>query len=406
MIAAPRGLTTEAGGYFYRALRRDGTVETGVLDAATAADAFATLTTRGLLPVDVRFEVHSRDRRASISTRDLALGLRILADLVESGLPIARSLHTLEGLAPGSWRQALPQVRQSVREGKSLASAFESAPIAIPALVVGITQAGEASGHIGPAIRRAAELMEQSAATRASIRAALAYPMVLAVAGVASVGVLIGIVLPRFTVMLADLDRGLPPATRLLLGVVAAVRGMLLPGVIILVLGAVTWMAWVATEKGRERWHAWLLDLPLIGTVRRSSATARVALSLSMLLESGVPISDAMHHAAKASGDASLERRLLKARVGISTGTSIATALDEADAATPTAVRLVRAGEVSGRLSVMLAHVGKIEHEQSDRIVKSAVRLLEPTLVLTFALIVALVAAALLQAVYSVRPVA
>jgi type II secretory pathway component PulF len=111
-----------------------------------------------------------------------------------------------------------------------------------------------------------------------------------------------------------------------------------------------------------------------------------------------------MRHAALASGDAELEARLLDARARVIGGQPLSLALETSRAATVTTIRLARAGEESGRLGSMLAHAARIEQKRVDTIVRTAVRMLEPILLLTFASIVALVAAALLQAIYSVRP--
>jgi len=129
-----------------------------------------------------------------------------------------------------------------------------------------------------------------------------------------------------------------------------------------------------------------------------------MAHSLSALLESGVSIATALTLSARATGDAQIAARLLVARDKIVSGDALSHALQESRAATLTAVRLVRAGEESGRVTSMLTHAARIEQQRADRIVRTAVRMLEPILLLIFASMVALVAAALLQAIYSVRP--
>jgi type II secretory pathway component PulF len=117
-----------------------------------------------------------------------------------------------------------------------------------------------------------------------------------------------------------------------------------------------------------------------------------------------VPVSTALIHGARASGDAALSARILVAREAVVVGQGIARALSAAHAMTPTAIRLVQAGEETGRLAHMLAHAATLEREQAERKLHAAVRLLEPGMILVFGGIVAVVAAALLQAIYSVRP--
>lgn len=390
--------------FAFRAAAANGRVESGVVDAETSEGARAVLATRGLYVLTLAARGSRRARREPISAADLALGLRILGDLLEAGLPIGRALHAFEALAPKGWRAALPSIRQSVREGQGLAGALHDAPIEIPALVIGIAQAGEAGGGIAPAVRRAADLTDSTAETQAAIRAALAYPAVVGLAGLLAITVLITVVLPRFAKILGDLGQALPTSTRIVIALSTNARALLIPAVVIGIAAFAAWRARTGTAVGRRRWHGLLLATPLVGMVRRSAATARMAHALSALLESGVSIAAALVLSARATADAELEIRVLEARARVTTGESLSHALEVTGAATPAAVRLIRAGEESGRLASMLSHAARIEQQRADRIVRAAVRLLEPALLLAFASVVALVAAALLQAIYSVRP--
>jgi type II secretory pathway component PulF len=183
-----------------------------------------------------------------------------------------------------------------------------------------------------------------------------------------------------------------------------AAHAMFVPLLASVAVLMMAWRAWVGTDAGRVQWHRVLLAVPGLGAIRRGAATARMAHSLSALLESGVPIATAMTFAARATGDAELQARLADARTRGSAGQSLSHALDETRASSQTSIRLVRAGEETGRLPSMLGHVAKIEQKRVDEIVRTGIRMLEPILLLTFASVVALVAAALLQAIYSVRP--
>jgi general secretion pathway protein F len=391
--------------YAYRAAHRSGQLESGVLLADNAEAARDALYARGLFPVEVRPAARRRPAGPRLSTADLALGLRILATLLESGLPIGRALAAMDDLAPPAWQPALAAMRDSIRQGSSLAGAFSAAPVAFPPLVVGLVQAGEAGTGLAPAVARAAELTESAAETRRAIGAALAYPLLLAGAGFASVVLLVGFVLPRFAAILEDLGQGLPPTARLVLGAADAARAGFLPAVGTLVLALVLWRLWTSTDEGLARWHAALLSLPLVGAIRRAGAVGRFAAALSALLDSGVALAPALSHATRATGDAALTARILAAREAVVGGQGIGTSLAAAGAATPTLVRLVRAGEETGRLAPMLSHAGRIESERAERLVRSLVRVLEPGLIIGFGAVVALVAAALLQSVYGVRPV-
>jgi general secretion pathway protein F len=390
--------------YAYRAARRDGSVELGTIDALSRDAASAALAGRGLWVLDVAPAAPEGTPRRTLPAGELALGLRLLASLLDAGLPVGRALAAFADIAPDGWQPAIPSIRQSVREGQSLGAALAAGPCALPPVVLGMVQAGEAGSGLAPAVRRAAEMTEQAAATRSAVRAALAYPLILSVAGGSSLVLLVGVVLPRFAGVLADLGQVLPPTTRAVLAGAAIARAGALPAVVVFVIGVGVWRAWVTTAAGRLHWDQWLLSLPIIGTVRRAAAAGRVSGAIAALLDSGVPIAPALTAGAQAAGDAAVSARVMSARQAVVAGAALSRAFIDADAGTPTITRLARAGEESGQLAAMLARGAAMEAERAERMVKDAVRLLEPALILVFGGIVAFVAAALLQAVYSVRP--
>lgn len=395
---------TSATRFAYRAARSDGTLERGVVSADSREDAARALTARGLWTVALDPDRSYAASRARLSLADAALGLRVLATLLESGLPVGKALTSMQELVPASWNEALPSIARAVHEGSSLGTALENSGLGLPAVVIGMVQAGEAGSGLVRAVRRAAELLEETAATRAAIRAALIYPVILAIAGSISIAVLVGVVIPRFAAILGDLGQSLPATTRFVLQLSSFSRAAALPTLAGSLLALGVWRTWIATPQGAESWHGMLLRVPVIGSVRWSAASARVCASLAALLESGVPLSHALSHAARASGDAAIIARLGAAREDVIAGKRPSVAFIEHEALTSVVSKLTRAGEETGALASMLAHAGRLESERATRRVRSALQLLEPLLIVSFGGIVALVAAALLQAIYSVRP--
>lgn len=345
----------------------------------------------------------SVDRRA-IGAEELAVGLRILADLLDAGLPLTRVLQAFGGVAPDAWRAITPELTRGVREGRGLARSLEESPLLLPPIVLGLIRAGEAGAGLAPAMRRAAEHAEGVAATRAAIRSALAYPALVAVVGTAAIGVLLGVVLPRFGAVLAELGQQLPPMTRLVLAAAEALRrggpaalGVLGGGVFLL-------HAWRQRPEGRRAVDRFLLGVPAVGEVRWASASARLAASLAALLECGIPLRAALRHARVTVADAEIEARLEAARERLEAGDPLGRTFEALEVVTPMAARLVAAGEEGGRLPGMLAFAARLEQSRAERLTRTAVRLVEPTLILVFAGIVGVVAAAMLQAIYAVRP--
>lgn len=395
---------SEVLSYRYRAARRDGTMECGLVEARTRDDAGAALRDRGVFPVSVVEIAEPLASRRQLSLADSAVGLHMLGALLEAGLPVARALAILPDLAPPSWTPLILAGAVGVREGKSLVAALDASAVRLPTLAVGIIRAGEGGSGLAGAVRRAATLIEERAQTQSAIRGALAYPFVLATAGLAAIVLLVGVVLPRFAAILGDIGAQLPSSTRIVLAISAVARRVALPAVMVVVPLVIVASRWVATTGGRRRMHELLLALPWLGEARLVAATNRSMAALAALLESGVPIASALRHAAVAAGDDAVAARILAAREDVVRGGRISVALAAHRGATPVAARLARTGEESGRLATMLDYASRLEGERLTVLVRSAVRLVEPALIVIFGGIVALIAAALLQAIYAVRP--
>lgn len=389
--------------YRYDAARQDGRVIAGVVEAESAARAGALLAERGLYPVAVAAADAERPRRVA-SRRELAIAFRGIAALVDAGVPLERAVASTEALARGVLRETLSAARAALGEGRTFAQALAGGPGVVPGVVLGLLRAGERGSQLGRALDTVASHLEGEADLVARVRQALAYPLVLAVTGTASILVIGTTVVPRFAELLADLGQDLPLATQLLLGGSAMLSRYWLLGVLTAV-GAV----WGATRAWRnpavrERVHAAALAMPLVGPVRLSLASARVLRALGGMLSAGMPLLSALDAAGDAAGDHTVARRLTRAREQVAQGAPLTAALEREAALSPSALQLVAVGESSGRLAEMTRRAGDLAAQEAERGLRTLVTLLEPALILAFGGLIAFVAAALLQAVYSLRP--
>jgi general secretion pathway protein F len=387
----------------YEAARADGGTVRGRLDAASRVDAAALLSSRGLFPVSVEaIEDGSQWWLPRPSARSRAIVIESLATLVGAGLPLEKALHVTEHVATGRLREVCARVSARVREGASLGGALSAEPGVFSGVTLGLIRAGERGVGLGPALEQAASQLDREAESAARVRAALAYPALLSIAGSISIAVIVLFVVPRFAAILGDLGESLPRATRLLIGLSDFVRhyGLLLAAVFAggLALGR------TGIARRRAALHRWLLDLPVIGGLRHSLATARVARTLAALLDTGTPALHALGIAEGAAGDAEVAARIARARERVAEGTSLTVGLTGTAALTPAALQLLAVGEQSGRVGPVLLKAADLDESRAERSLRVLVGLLEPALIIAFAGMVAFVAAALLQAVYSVRP--
>lgn len=401
-------LTEQRTSWFaYRALRTDGAIEVGELEARDDEEVRSRLLVRGLFPEDVRVHADASAGRIRLSNAQLAAGLRLLGSLVSADLPLERALSLLMRIAPSGWSGGLSDgLLARAREGTPLATALADSLDAPPPFVLGLIGSGEANGALASGLLRAATELEAAEAARDQLRAALAYPALLAVTGSIAVGILVGVVMPRFAALLTDLGQSLPSSTRLTLALASSARSAVAPTLLLLLLGIVSYHRWIrADASARVRVHEYLLQMPVIGSLRFEMASARAAATLGALLSSGVPLPSAMTQAARAAGDDALAHRLDDARERVLSGESLARALELSTAATIGTVQLVRAGEATATVPTMLAHASRLDRERAHAALSAILRLVEPGLILCFGGGVALVAASLLQAVYAIRPV-
>jgi general secretion pathway protein F len=387
--------------FSFEAARADGAIVRGALEASTLPDATSVLSARGLFPLRVD---PARQRRFSRrpSARAQAIVFESLASLVETGIPLHHALSATERIASSPLQSALQRIGARVHEGASLGAALAAEESSFSGVAIGLVRSGERGMGLSAALASAAAQLEREADLAARIRAALAYPCLLALIGGVSVAVIVIFIVPRFASLLGELGQSLPTATRLLLEMSAAVRqyGVVLASVTIAGFAALMKVA----AQNRARWDDWLLRLPVIGPIQHAFAGARSARTLGALLETGTPALVALEVAREAAGNAAIAMRLLDAKARVAEGVALSSALGATQALRPAAQQLAVIGDQSGRLSRLLAKAADLEDAEGERRLKTLVAVLEPALILLFAGVVAFVAAALLQAVYSLRP--
>ncbi len=389
--------------FWYRAARADGRLVSGQVRAAGQAQATTLLRDSGLEPLTITPAPAPPTARPA-TRRELAVVLRSIAALVAAGVPLERAVGATEPLARGPLQETLQQARRRLHEGAGLANALASGNGVLPPVVTGMLGAGERGGQLGRALDQAATQLEREAELIGRVRQALAYPAVLAVVGTASVLLIATTIVPRFAVLLADAGSELPWSARLLVGVSDFVtHNALLLGM--LGFGAVAAVsAWGRTARGQLVVARRLLDLPMVGPLRRSLATARWGRALGSMLHTGMPLLPALSAARDAVADPAVGERLERAQARVAEGQGLTPSLEREAAVAPSALQVLAVGESTGAIGRMAEEAGDLAAAEAERALSTLVTLLEPALVVVFGGIVAFVAAALLQAVYSLRP--
>jgi general secretion pathway protein F len=392
--------------FAYRAATPDGRIIRGVQEAVTGQVLEQQLGASGLLLLDVtnvpagrRSGRGFRGRRA-----DVVEAMRYLATLVEAGFPLDRALGTVARIvARRDVAEALTGVREQVRSGAELATAFAEHGHIFPRLTVGMTRAGERGGHLAQALDQLAGQLEREDALRSQVTSALFYPAMVAVVGGAALLVLVLYVLPRFVEVLAEAGAALPRSTAMLLATSAWLAEWW-PFALVGVLGAgLLFTAFRRSAAGRGIVDEFLLRVPLVGGLRQRLAAARFGRSLSTLLGSGLPILPALEVASSGLDDVAASRQVAKAREDVRGGMRLAQAIGQGAAFPFLFVQMVDLGEESGRLVEMLARGADAAERDLKQGLDRMVRLVEPAMIVLFGTVAGFVALSLLQAIYGFR---
>ncbi|HEY6908392.1 MAG TPA: type II secretion system inner membrane protein GspF [Myxococcales bacterium] len=317
-----------------------------------------------------------------VSAQDLAIATRQLATLIAAGIPLVEALTALvDQVEQPRLKRILGSVKQKVNEGSSLADALAEHKKVFTDLYVNMIRAGESSGALDVVLVRLADFTEGQALLRNKIIGAMLYPAIMMVVGIAIVGILFVVVIPKVTKIFEDMNVTLPWTTRTLIALSAFARDywyVLLVGLPALAYGA---RRWVRTTRGRGWWDRTQLRAPVFGDLLRMLAISRFAKTLATLLASGVPLLTAMDIVRNIVSNTLLSDTIEKARDAIREGESIAAPLKRSGQFPPLVYHMIAIGEKSGQLEEMLRNVAKSYESQVEMRVAALTSLLEPVMI-------------------------
>jgi general secretion pathway protein F len=392
--------------YAYRAIDAQGRRTRGRVPAPSPDAVVRDLEGRGLLALEV-LEAGG----ASNGAGTLGLGrrravlefTRAVASLLPAGMPLARALAAGTTASPESVRPALDTVRTKVERGEELASSLAEHPHLFSSLYVGMVRAGEKSGSLDHAFQRLAEHLERDGELRSRLLSMSIYPALLALVGAAAVLVLVVFVLPRFSDLLLSSGAALPGTTAVVVGMAMAAREQwwifaVLPFLVLVVL---TWFR--TTPAGRRVGARLLVRIPLVGAWRRQHLGASFARMVGELLAGGAPLLLALQDARDCMTDSVAQAETDRIRALVREGSSLNAAIAQGGLFPPVLAQLVALGEDAGRLADFLLKAAELLEKKTELALERLVALAEPAMIVGFGGIVAVVALALLQAIYGVN---
>lgn len=386
----------------YRGRSGRGDLVTGRLEADSAQAVASRLHALGITPLDI--DVASADQMSvedlwrrlgggRPKTTDLVLFSRQMYSITKSGLPLLRGLRGLaESTHNQQLREALHDVLQSLESGRDLASSLAQHPTIFPPLFISIVSVGESTGTLDNSFLRLCEYLSLDQDVQDRVRSAIRYPlMVLGMIGIA-IAVITVFVIPNFAPLFRVLGDDIPLPTRIIMGTSGFVRNHGLTLILAFVAGLFGFRHYVGTEAGRLRWDRFKLSVPVIGDLMNQAILSRVIRSLSISLEAGLPMIQALTLLARSAGNAHLAERLIRLRDAVERGDSLSRATAAVGIFPPLVLQMVAVGEETGELTRLLEEVAGFYQREVDYRLRNLTSMIEPLLIVVVGVMVLVLA--------------
>jgi general secretion pathway protein F len=391
--------------YLFEALGKAGDRSNGTLTATSEREAALMLDARGLFPV----RINEAKTRASASSGRRVKGRVIsafysqLADLLQSGVPLLRSLDILEKQSSNQALSfALREVRARVADGTTLADAMRPYPKVFNELAVSMVRAGQEGGFLEDVLRRIADFTEHQEDLKGKVVGSLAYPVVLGVIGFIILNVLVIFFVPNFEPIFAKLkEKGrLPGLTTFIIGLSHFMIDnwwWMLPLVGAAIFGFIYWKR---SPTGRIVFDRIKLKVPVGGKLVLSLALGRFTRILGTLLANGIPILRSLEIAKDSTGNRVLAEAIHESAENITAGQKLAAPLRRCKYFPSDVVEMIAVAEESNSLEKVLVDIANALEKRSARQLELFVKLLEPFMLLFMAAIILVVVMGLLLPVF------
>jgi type IV pilus assembly protein PilC len=382
--------------FAFRAMDVSGFASVGELEAESKAQVSDRLRQRGLIVLDVTekreaVKIESLFKKwQGVDMRELAVFSRQFATLVASGMPMLRTLHTLEEQTQDEQiQEAVAGVRADVEAGSTLEQGMERYPKVFDRLFRAMVRSGEQSGRLEDALDRIAFQVEKADSLRRQVKSALMYPaLVFGFAAVVLIAI-VAFVIPVFVNIFTELSEehpeeaaGLPLPTEICVQASNVLTGywyILIPGIAALAYGFVKWKK---TDRGHESWDKFKLRLPAkIGDVIQKVALARWSRTFSGSVSSGVPMLQAIKLTGQTSGNIVVEQAMDDVYASVKRGGTLAGPIESNPIFPAMVGHMVAVGEETGQLEHMLSKVADFYEAEVDAKVKALTALIEPLMI-------------------------
>lgn len=398
--------------YTYRAVdATGGGIVKGTLEASGAGVVTAKLRAQGLTPLEVTptsktglnrdVSIPGFEKRVKIGT--LAVFSKQMAGLINAGLPLMRTLSILiEQAEDKKLQRALIAVRAAVESGSSFSAALSAHPEVFPPLMISMVRVGESGGFLGESLSTIAETFQGEAELKGKIKSATTYPIIVFVIAILGVVAMVTFVVPIFEGMFKNLGSALPIPTQILVTLSHNMLWLLPVGIVVGVAGWLWWVRNRREEKVRRVVDPWRLRLPVFGPLTTKIAVARFARSLSMMLDAGVPLVQALSIVGAASNNWKIEQAVRDIQASVKQGKSFSIPLAKAEVFPPMVSQMIAVGEESGTLAEMLRSIAEFYENEVETATSQLTASIEPILIVGIGIIIGGMVVSLYMPIFSI----
>lgn len=392
--------------YRYKTKQADQKIVSGMVRADSSEEASLILARRGISAVEISLERSGKFLPSffvpqRVSPQEKIAFLEHLADLVEAGLPIFRSLEILSRQNQNPvFAHVLKDVKESIRAGKGVSETLEKHSAIFSPFTISMVRAGEQSGTLDASLRESALALEREHELKQKVNQALVYPGIILAFGVITVTVLLFFVIPRLEEIYQDFGGTLPFLTRIFIFTSR-------------ILTRFGWLAALLAAAGAYFWHhrakqhlkhfeSLLAKIPWIGTLKQLEDTVYFSRTLGLLLKHGIPIIEALDVSARVVGSRELSGKLSEVRGKVIQGISLAHSVEELGAFDPFVQSFIETGEETGSLEKALQKVSVIYEKRLESLIKISTTLIEPVLLLAVGIVVGLFVIGMLLPIFEI----
>ena len=361
------------------------------VDASSESSAVAALLNRNLLVVSIQEKIAKKGRTggASVPLTDLVMFTRQLATMIDAGLAMVQSLQTLAEQTDNKvMRDIIRDITSRVESGDSFSEALAKHPKAFNKLYICMVGAGEKGGLLSEILARLATYLENTARLRRKVKSSMMYPIVVTVVAISITIFLLVKVVPVFGEIFTSFGAKLPAPTLWLIRISKFMQRFLIP--ILMVMGGAVygWLYFIKTKVGREFWDSRRIKLPVFGHIAHKICLARFTRTFASLIRSGVPILEVMGIVSNTCGNVVMEKAIKAASSDIERGEAISNALAKHPVFPSMIIRMMSAGEQTGKIDSMLERIADFLDEEIETVLSGLTALIEPLLIVFLGVVV------------------